>query len=94
MRGAVNPEIRAAEIVAEIIDNYALGGWFACMTPGEQAGWNLHEWEWWTGDYLAITAPQNTREWAGWLAREIWVQQSVAPLSPGLCIASGSCGAT
>jgi hypothetical protein len=65
----INPEIRAAEIVALIETKYIGGGWFACMTPGEQAGWDIHELEWWNGDHSA--APRNAREWAGYLAREM-----------------------
>jgi len=64
----INPEIRAAEIVALIETKYTRGGWFAYMTPGEQAGWDMHELEWWNGDDSA--APRNARELAGWLARE------------------------
>jgi hypothetical protein len=73
----VNPEVRAAEIVAAIETDYKRGGWFECMTLGEQRGWDLHEYEWWYGDPWcggpddAGEVPRNSRELAGWLAREV-----------------------
>jgi hypothetical protein len=71
----LDPEVRAAEIVAAIVADFPKGGWFACMTQYEQSGWNIHESEWWYGkehDFNApVTTPRNDREWAGWLAREI-----------------------
>lgn len=65
-----NPEIRAAEIYALIATTYRYGGWFACMTRDEQTGWDKHEEAWWHGD--PTPQPSNSREWAGWLAAEIW----------------------
>lgn len=62
-------EQRAAEIVASILTEYFQGGWFAMMTRGERWGWDIHEWEWWTGKEHSM--PRNDREWAGWLAREM-----------------------
>lgn len=72
----INPEIRAAEIVALIATEYKNGGWFDAMTLGEQIGWNIHEAEWYSGwGCCNPTTPRNAREWAGWLAREAWTAQ-------------------
>ncbi len=66
---AVNPEVRAAEIVAAIRADFQNGGWFECMTAGERRGWDMAADELWFGECTA--APSNAREWAGWLAHEV-----------------------
>lgn len=74
MARRVDPEIRAAEIVALIRTKYPHGGWFACMTRDERIGWNMHDDESWYGKEAEFTntgcTPINARMWAGWLARE------------------------
>ena len=72
----INPEIRAAEIVAGIQDNYSDGDWFDVLSAGERRGWDKHEGEWWDG---TISAPRNRPELAGWLAREIWIGDNGKP---------------
>lgn len=92
----MNPEVRAAEIIAAIVTDYSTGGWFACMTPGERHGWDMHESEWWlpdgwtAHDKAIAWVPRNARESAGWLAREIWIStveskpaREVLPLREG-----------
>jgi hypothetical protein len=76
----LDPEVRAAEIVAAIVADFPKGGWFACMTRGEQIGWDMHESEWWWGNDWTRT-PRNARELAGWLARETIYPFNVEGLS-------------
>lgn len=65
----LNPELRAAEIVAAVRSEFKYGGWWAIMTPDERVGWEMHEHEWWHDKYSHT--PRNKRHWAGYLAREM-----------------------
>jgi len=67
----INPEVRAAEIVAATRTDYSTGGWFEIMTGDECRAWELAEWDWWTGR-ASGWAPRNNRELAGWLAFQVW----------------------